>query len=41
MKAVFVELPAFERNRAQYMSDENFSDFQQKLMLNPQAGEVL
>ena len=41
MKAVFVELPAFERNRAQYMSDENFSDFQQELMLNPKAGEVI
>ena len=41
MKAVFVELPAFERNRARYMSDENFLDFQQELMLNPQAGEVI
>lgn len=41
MKAVFVELPAFERNRPQYMNDENFSDFQQELMLNPTAGEVI
>ena len=41
MKAVFVELPAFERNRSQYMSDENFSEFQQELMLNPTAGEVV
>lgn len=41
MKAVFVELPAFERNRSQYMSDKNFSDFQQELMLNPTAGEVI
>lgn len=41
MEAVFVELPAFERNRSKYMSDENFSDFQQELMLNPTAGEVI
>jgi len=41
MKAVFVELPAFERHRSQYMSDENFSDFQQELLLNPKAGEVI
>jgi len=41
MKAVFVELPAFEHNRPRYMSDENFLDFQQELMLNPTAGEVI
>lgn len=41
MKAVFVELPAFERNRSQYMNDENFSDFQQELLINPKAGEVI
>jgi mRNA-degrading endonuclease RelE of RelBE toxin-antitoxin system len=41
MKAVFVELPAFERHRAQYMDDNSFSDFQQALLINPRAGDVI
>lgn len=41
MKAVFVELPAFERNRAHYLDDVSFADLQQTLMKNPQAGDVI
>ena len=41
MKAVFVELPAFERYRADYLDDEAFGDLQDALMKNPEAGEVI
>ncbi len=41
MKAVFVELPAFERNRADYLDDTAFDGLQQVLMRNPEAGEVI
>jgi len=41
MKAVFVELPAFERNRADYLDDTAFAGLQQVLMKNPEAGEVI
>jgi len=41
MKAVFVELPAFERQRAEYLDDEGFSALQGELMRNPVAGEVI
>ena len=41
MKAVFVELPAFERHRAEYFDDEGFKDLQNALMLNPTAGDVI
>jgi hypothetical protein len=39
--AVFVELPAFERHRADYLDDAAFGDFQLALMRNPEAGEVI
>lgn len=41
MKAVFVELPPFERYRSEYFDDDSFSKLQQLLMLNPQAGDVI
>jgi hypothetical protein len=41
MKAVFVELPAFERYRADYLEDTAFAGLQQVLMKNPEAGEVI
>ena len=41
MKAVFVELPAFERHRAEYLDDESFRDLQGLLMRHPEAGEVV
>jgi hypothetical protein len=41
MKAIFVELPPFERNRQDYLSDESFLEFQKPLMQNPEAGDVI
>jgi len=41
VKAVFVELPAFERHRADYLDDEAFLRLQWLLMLNPEAGVVI
>ncbi|MGB3620703.1 toxin [Ketobacter sp. MCCC 1A13808] len=41
MKAVFVELPPFERYRTNYMDDAAFRQFQQELLANPQAGDVI
>ena len=41
MKAVFVELPAFERHRADYLDDTAFAGLQQVLMKNPEAGEMI
>lgn len=41
MKAVFIELPAFERQRADYLDDNGFRHLQQTLMANPVAGNVI
>jgi len=41
MKAVFVELPVFERRRSDYLDDEGFRALQRTLMGNPEAGEVI
>lgn len=41
MKAVFVELPPFERYRAEYLDDEAFLRLQRLLMLNPEAGALI
>lgn len=41
MKAVFVELPPFERYRGDYLDDEAFRALQDSLMKNPEAGEVI
>ena len=41
MKAIFVELPPFERNRQDYLNDESFHEFQKVLMQNPEAGDVI
>ena len=41
MKALFVELPAFERHRTEYLDDEAFSALQAALMANPEAGDVI
>lgn len=41
MKAVFIELPAFERQRADYLDDDGFRHLQQTLMANPVAGGVI
>jgi hypothetical protein len=37
MKAVFIELPAFERHRKDYLDDDAFSRLQEALMGNPEA----
>ena len=41
MKAVFIELPAFERRRFHYLDDDGFQQLQQTLMANPLAGDVV
>ncbi|GAB7528520.1 type II toxin-antitoxin system RelE/ParE family toxin [Pseudomonas sp. 3A(2025)] len=41
MKALFVELPQFQRYRVDYLDDEAFRAFQTVLMKNPEAGDVI
>ena len=41
MKALFVELPAFSRFRAEYLGDEGFRALQNELMAHPEKGEVI
>ncbi len=41
MKATFVELPAFERYRPDYLDDDSFRTLQLVLMENPTAGVVI
>lgn len=41
MKAIFIELPAFERHRAEYLDDDEFRALQDGLMLRPGAGDPI
>ena len=41
MKAVFIELAAFERHRANYLEDDEFRGLQNLLMLHPEAGDSI
>ena len=41
MKAVFVELPAFERRRADYLDDAAFRKLEDLLMKHPEAGDPM
>lgn len=41
MKAVFVELPPFERYGPDYLDDDAFQQLQRLLMLNPEAGALI
>ena len=41
VKAVFVELPAFDRHRAEYLSDDAFRMLQGTLMKSPDAGDPI
>lgn len=41
MKALFIELPAFARYRADYLDDEGFRSLQTEMMTNPHAGDVI
>jgi len=40
VKAVFVELPAFERYRADYLDENGFGGLQDALMSSPTAGDL-
>lgn len=41
MDATFIELPAFERHREDYLSDESFRQLQKMLLANSRAGDVI
>jgi len=41
MRATFIELPPFQRVRETYFDDESFKALQNKLMKNPDAGDVI
>lgn len=41
MKALFVELPAFAKYRADYLDDEGFRGLQQSMLKHPEAGDVI
>ena len=41
VKAVFVELPPFERHRENYLADDAFQRLQRMLMLNPEVGDLI
>ena len=41
MKAIFVELPPFERARANYLTDDGFRALQNQLMKQPEAGDPI
>lgn len=41
VKAVFVELPPFERHRSEYLEDDSFRKLQLLLMLSPEAGDAI
>lgn len=41
MQALFVELPAFARHRADYLDDEELRGLQNALLDNPEAGDVI
>jgi mRNA-degrading endonuclease RelE of RelBE toxin-antitoxin system len=41
MKALFVELPPFQRLRASYLTDASYRLLQTDLMQNPEAGDVI
>lgn len=40
MDALFIELPAFERYRGEYLPDDAFAALQVELLRNPGAGAV-
>ncbi len=41
MKATFIELPAFERFRQDYLDDAAYRVLQVELMRNPEAGDLI
>ncbi|MDE1179701.1 toxin [Paraburkholderia sp.] len=41
MQATFVELPPFEKYRANYLSDDEYRLLQEQMLLKPDAGDVI
>jgi hypothetical protein len=41
MKAVFLEMPAFARFRADYLNDDGYRGLQDAMMKNPEGGDVI
>jgi len=41
MKALFIELPPFERYRQYYLADNDYRNLQNLLLLSRQAGDVI
>lgn len=41
VRAVFVELPPFDRHRGRYLDDEAFLKLQEELLEDPEAGDVI
>jgi hypothetical protein len=41
VKALFVELPAFERHRGRYLDDDAFRSLQNLLLSDPEAGDLI
>ena len=41
MKALFIELPPFERYRQYYLADNDYRNLQDLLLLSPKAGDVI
>lgn len=41
MKALFVELPAFEKHREDYLNDSSFRELQNLLISNAEAGDLI
>jgi len=41
VKAVFIELPPFERRRQDYLDDEAYGELQRTLLANPLASDVI
>ena len=41
MRALFVELPAFTRNRSDYLNDEAYRNLQTELLRAPESGDLI
>jgi hypothetical protein len=41
MDALFIELPAFQKHRSDYLDDELFRSFQLELLKNPETGDLV
>ena len=41
MKALFVELPVFERHRQDYLDDDGYRSLQRGLLADPRLGVVI